>query len=59
MKVEHTERTTRKFSKGVFQASCKITKPIKSEVKMKGTSEQNAIDKLEAFLNNKPYDHLK
>lgn len=59
MKIEHSEITGKKFAKGVFQATCTVTNPIRSEVNMKGISEQNAIDKLKAFLNNEPYDHIK
>lgn len=59
IKVEHTEITAEKVNRNIWIAKCQVESPIKSEVTMQGTSEENAIQKLKLFLNNEPYSHLK
>lgn len=48
--VKHGPITTEKFTSNVWVASCQVIDPLKSEVNQRGTSEQDAIDKLNKFL---------
>jgi hypothetical protein len=48
--VKHSPITTEKFARNVWVASCQVIDPLKSEVNQRGTSEQDAIDKLKKFL---------
>ena len=56
--LKHSPITTKKITRNVWVATCTILKPLKVEIEMKGSSEENAKKKLELFLNNDPYSHL-
>lgn len=56
--IEYGEITTEKIGK-IWVATTIVTKPIKAETNMQGTTEKIAIEKLKLFLNNKSYSHLK
>lgn len=56
--IEHGEITTRKYSSRLFEAMTVTTKPFKTEIRMKAKTEEIARQKLELFLQNKPYKHL-
>lgn len=57
MKIKHGEITTKKVGR-VWKASVIVTHPIKIETSMQGKSEAIAIEKLQLFLEGKPYSHL-
>jgi len=59
MIIEHGEITTRKYSSRLFEAMTEVTKPFKTEIRMKAKTEEIAVQKLELFLKNEPYSHLK
>ena len=46
----HSAITAKKIVKNVWIATCNVTKPIRTEVNAKGTSEKDAIDKLKKFF---------
>lgn len=50
--VKHGPITTTKMARNVWVATCQVTDPLKTEVNQRGESEQNAIDKLNKFLNS-------
>lgn len=58
MKIEQTEITVKKISRGVYVASCDLLQPIKANLNMRGATEENAKTKLELLLNDKPYNHI-
>ena len=56
--IEYTPIIVKKLTADTWEASCMITKPIKSEVNMTAFTEENAKRKLEIFLNNEPYSEI-
>lgn len=58
MDIKHTEITVEKITRNVFVAKCMVTAPIEMEVTMKGHTDKIARQKMELFLDNKPYSHL-
>lgn len=58
MEIQHEEITAKKITKNVWVASCVITKPIKAEVNMRGSTEEIAREKMRLLLNDQPYSHL-
>ncbi len=58
MEIEYSEITVEKITRSVFIAKCTATKPRRIEIKMQGKTEAIAKQKLELFLQNKPYSHL-
>jgi hypothetical protein len=48
--IKHGPITTEKMARNVWVATCQVTEPLKCEVNQRGTSEQDAINKLKKFL---------
>lgn len=57
-KIEYGEITVEKILRNLFIAKCEVLAPLKSSIEMKGKTEEITREKLELFLNNKPYSHL-
>lgn len=57
-KLEYDVIVVDKILKNVFIAKTTVIKPRKIFVEMHGKTEQIAKQKLELFLQNKPYKHL-
>lgn len=56
--IIYSKITTEKIINTVAIAKCTTEKPIKSEITMTGKTEEIARQKLELFLQNKPYKYL-
>lgn len=58
IKLEYGEISVDKICRNLFIAKSKTTEPFKSDIEMKGKTAEIAKQKLELFLQNKPYKHL-
>lgn len=58
-KIIHGTISVIKCYRNVFLAKTITTEPFKAEIEMKGSTAEVAREKLELFLNNKSYSHLK
>lgn len=56
--LEYGPITVKQVFRDIYEATVQVTKPLKMEVNMKGRGEEIARQKLELFLQNKPYQHL-
>lgn len=56
--MTHGKITTVKILKNVFVAKTNFIGPFKGAIEVKGSTPEIAREKLELFLNNKPYKHL-
>lgn len=51
--IVHGDISTNKITKGVWIAKCEVTAPLRATVEMTGASGEEAIAKLEKFLEGK------
>lgn len=58
MEIRHSEITVEKITRNVFIAKCTVTTRREFNIEMKGHTKDIAKQKLELFLQNKPYRHL-